>query len=118
PRANLLAYDITTGALVTSFAPSLNAQVLSVAASPDGSRIYAVGDFTTANGVARRRIAAFDATTGALITSFNPSGPNSQARAVIATNTTVYVGGGFEGAGGTARRNLIAYQASNGVILP
>ena len=34
PRGNLLAYDITTGNLVTSFAPSLNGQVMSVAASP------------------------------------------------------------------------------------
>ena len=39
-RNNLLAYDITTGDLVTSFAPDLNGQVLSVAASPDGSRVY------------------------------------------------------------------------------
>ena len=61
PRSNLVVYDITTGQMV-SFAvnPSLNAQVLSVAASPDGSRVYVVGDFTTANGAARRRVAAFD----------------------------------------------------------
>ena len=38
PRSNLVVYDITTGQMV-NFAvnPSLNAQVLSVAASPDGS---------------------------------------------------------------------------------
>ena len=59
PRGNLLAYDITTGNLITSFAPTVNAQVLSVSASPDGSRIYAVGDFSIANGAARRRVAAF-----------------------------------------------------------
>src|SRR5215210_5777877 len=33
PRGNLLAYDITTGNLVTTFAPNLNGQVMSVAAS-------------------------------------------------------------------------------------
>ncbi len=74
PRGNLLAYDITTGNLVTSFNPSLNGQVLSVTASPDGSRIYVVGDFTTANGQARRRVAAYSTATGALITAFNPVG--------------------------------------------
>ena len=101
PR-NLLAYDLITGQLLTSFAPTLNAQVLSLAASPDGARIYAVGDFTTVNGQARRRVVAVDATTGALVTAFNPAGVNSQARAVAVTADAVYVGGGFAGLG-TAR---------------
>lgn len=117
-RNNLLAYDITTGNLVTSFAPDLNGQVLSVAASPDGTRIYVVGDFTTANGQARRRVAAYSTATGQLITNFNPVGVNSQARTVVATNTTAYVGGGFLGAGGTLRNNLAAFRASDGVLLP
>ena len=119
PRGNLLAYDITTGNLITSFNPSLNGQVLSVAASPDGSRIYVVGDFTTANGQARRRVAAYSTATGALIAAFNPVGVNSQARAVIATNDTVYVGGGFLGVGnGQLRSNLAAFRASDGGLLP
>jgi PKD repeat protein len=117
-RRNLLAYDITTGNLVTSFAPDLNGQVLSVAASPDGSRIYVAGDFTAANGQARRRVAAYSTATGALL-GWNPSGPNSQARAVIATNDSVYVGGGFAGLGnGTLRNNLVAYRASDAAVLP
>src|SRR3954468_6001670 len=49
-RNNLLAYDIVTGNLITSFAPDLNGQAMVVAASPDGSRIYVGGDFTRANG--------------------------------------------------------------------
>jgi PKD repeat protein len=119
PRSNILAYNLTTGALITSFAPTLNAQALSVAASPDGSRIYVAGDFTTVNGTARRRVAAIDAVTGALVTSFNPAGVNSQARAVIATATTVYVGGGFAGLGnGQLRNNLAAFRASDGAVLP
>lgn len=117
-RNNLLAYDITTGNLVTSFVPDLNGQVLSVAASPDGSRIYVAGDFTAANGQARRRVAAYSTATGLLL-PWNPSGPNSQARAVIATNDTVYVGGGFLGLGnGTLRNNLVAYRASDAGTQP
>lgn len=119
PRSNLVVYDITNGQMV-SFAvnPALNGQVLSVAASPDGSRVYVVGDFTTANGSARRRVAAYDSTTGALIASFNPTGVNSQARAVIATAGAVYVGGGFLGLGnGQSRNNLAAFSASDGAVL-
>ena len=120
PRSNLVVYDITTGQMV-NFAvnPSLGAQVLSVAASPDGSRVYVVGDFTTANGAARRRVAAYDANTGALITSFNPTGVNSQARAVVATSGAVFVGGGFGSLGnGTGRNNLAAFSATDGAVLP
>ena len=118
PRGNLLAYDIVTGNLITSFAPTLNGQVRAVTASPDGSRIYVVGDFSTANGQARSRIAAYSTATGALITSFNPVGVTASARAVVATNTAVYVGGGFQSAGGTTRRNLAAFSASTGALLP
>ena len=45
-RANILAFDITTGRLISGFAPVLNAQALAVAPSPDGSRLYIGGDFT------------------------------------------------------------------------
>jgi PKD repeat protein len=118
-RTHLLAYDIRTGVLVPGFAPQLNGQVLSVAASPDGSRVYAAGDFTTVNGVVRYRVVALDPTTGAVITAFNTPGVSSQARAVIATSTAVYVGGGFQATGnGVARRNLAAFNAANGAVLP
>ena len=43
-----------------------------------------VGDFTTANGQARRRVAAYSTATGQLITAFNPVGVNARARAVVA----------------------------------
>ena len=63
PRGNLLAYNITTGNLVTSFAPTLNGQVKTVAASPDGSRVYVGGTFTQADGQTRFNIAAYSTAT-------------------------------------------------------
>ena len=65
-RRNILAYNLTTGELLP-FAPVLNAQAFSIAASPDGSRIYVGGIFTTVNGEIRNRIAALNPTTGAII---------------------------------------------------
>ncbi|GMA86224.1 hypothetical protein GCM10025868_14740 [Angustibacter aerolatus] len=116
-RNNLLAYDITTGALITSFAPSLNAQVRQVSVSPDGTRVYVAGDFTQANGVSRNRVAAFNATTGALITSFAPV-LNSKASSILATDTAIYVGGVFTSANGNARSKVAAFAPSNGGLLP
>ncbi len=117
PRNNLLAFDIRTGELITSFAPELNGQVLAVAASPDGSRVYVTGDFTTADGQPRQRVAAYDTTTGQLVASFDPEGPSSQGRALAVTNDTVYVGGSFANSGLTLRNNLLAVRASDGALL-
>ena len=115
-RANLLAYDVVTGDLVTSFAPTFNAQVRAIAVSPDQTRIYVGGDFTTVNGISHRRIAAFNATTGALIASFNPP-MNYHVNALVATNTTVYAGGEFQDVGTQVRLGLAAFNASNGALL-
>ncbi|NYJ06256.1 PKD domain-containing protein [Petropleomorpha daqingensis] len=117
PRGNLLAYDITTGTLLTSWAPTLNAQALTIAASPDGSRIYVGGDFTQANGQPRQRVAAFDATTGALVAAWHPT-VNSQVRAIAATADTVYLGGSITAVGGVSRSRLAAVRASDGGLLP
>src|SRR4051812_28555331 len=93
-RANLLAYDIRTGVLVASFAPVLNGQVRGLTASPDGKRLYAVGDFTTVNGVRHNRVAAFDTATRTLVSSFAPSS-NGSVRSVAASASRVFVGGSF-----------------------
>src|SRR5699024_1886165 len=83
-RSHLMAYDLTTGAL-KSWAPRANAQVKGLAASPDGSTIYAVGTFTQVDGQNRYRIAAFDTATGEL-TNFRPS-VNSTINAVAVSSS-------------------------------
>jgi hypothetical protein len=119
PRSNILAYDIRTGALVTSFAPVVNRQVKTVTASPGGSRIYIGGNFTSVNGVGRNRIAALDPSTGALVTGFNAAA-DFTVNAVVATDATVYAAGAFNFAGpgaGVARSRLAAFAASDGALL-
>lgn len=117
PRGNLLAYDIRTGELVTSFAPNLNGQVKVVAASPDGSRLYVGGAFTQADGQPRWNIAAYSTVTGQLLTTFRPAVGGTSVNAIVATNTTVYVGGLITAGAGVPRTNLMAFSASNGALL-
>ncbi len=117
PRSNLLAYNIETGALVNSFNHVLNGEVKTVAASPDGTRLYVGGQFTTVDGVARYRVAAFDTATGALVTNFNP-GTNTTVQSIVATDSTVYIGGNFTSIGGQARVRAAAVSASTGAVLP
>ena len=111
PRANLLAYDITSGSLLP-FNHSLNGQGRAIAASPDGTRLYVGGDFTNVDGVAHNHLAAFDIASGALVSSFT-AGPNGSVRALAASNSMVYVGGNFTTvSGGTARTRLAAYTSA------
>jgi len=114
-RGNLVAFDINTGTM-TSFAPSFNGQIRAMAVSPDRTRLYVAGEFTTVNGTSRRRIAAFNVATGALVTSFAPP-VNYDVDAVVATDSTVYAGGSFLGVGSQDRQYLAAFNASNGALL-
>jgi PKD repeat protein len=116
-RTHLMAYDLTTG-VMTSFAPVLNGQVKSVVASPDGTRLYVGGDFTTINGGTRSRIAAFDLTkpTPELVTGFLAAADYT-VNAIAATNSTVYIGGDFNNARGVARKKLAAFSAADGSLL-
>ncbi len=113
-RPNLMSYTLSTG-VMTSWAPSVNAAVKAVVASPDGSRVYIGGSFTTADGVIHNRLAAYSTATGALISAFTPN-LNSTVNAIVATNSTVYVGGLFTTADGVARNRLAAFSASNGAL--
>ena len=116
-RNNFLAYDIRTGALITSFTPSLNAQALAVAASPDGKRVYVAGDFTQANGQVRNKVAAYDTATGQLVADFRPS-VTGQVRALAATNDKLYLGGTLTAVGSTSRTSMAAVSTVNGALLP
>ncbi len=113
-RAYMLAYDLTTGALLP-WAPVFNAQVRAIAGSPDGTRLYAAGDFTTIDGTPKSRIAAFDTATGALSAAFDARA-NYRVYAVVATNTAVYFSGPFTSVSGTTRLGGAAALASNGAV--
>ena len=114
-RNNLMAYNLTTG-VMTNFAPNLNGQVKAMAVSPDGTRLYVGGSFTTVNGANRYRLVAFNTATGAQITSWAPPSVNATVNTIVATDSTVYVGGIFGIAGGQTRSRLAAFTAATGAL--
>ena len=114
-RTDLLAYDVTTGVLLP-FNHTLNGEGRAIAGSPDGSRIYVGGSFTTVDGASHPRLAAFNTADGSLVTSFT-GGVNGGIRAVTATNTAVYVGGAFSAAGPAPSRTRLAGFSSAGALL-
>ena len=116
PRSNILAYDLVTGDLITSWAPSLNAQGREIKASADGATIFVGGDFDAVNGQTRTRVAALDAQTGALrgvepgrrTAPWTPSPLRATPSTWVATSRVL---------GAVARTRLAAVDASSGALL-
>jgi len=90
----------------------------------NATTLYAGGDFTTVNGVARSRLAAFDRATGSL-TAFDPNlqftaaqYPLPWANSIALSGGTLYAAGWFDHVGGQAREYLAAVDATTGALLP
>ncbi|MGD0374764.1 MAG: LamG domain-containing protein [Streptosporangiaceae bacterium] len=123
-RTYLAAFSSATGALITSFNPTITSTsgaadpgVYSLAVSPDGKTLYAGGTFDHVNGSYRDNLAAFSTATGAP-TSWAPSATAKvDAIAVSPSGGQIYVGGNFSHVDGVARTYAGAVDAS-GNLLP
>ena len=113
-RSNLLAFDIRTGKLIHTFAPTINGTVRALAASPDRKTLYIGGAFSSVNGKKRLRFAAVATGTGGL-RSQAPAFSND-VRAILTRGSTIYVGGTFSKVGSTKRSRLAALSASTGKL--
>lgn len=121
PQAKLAAFDSVTGEFLAAWRPQLDGTVFGLDVSPDGSRLYAVGDFQTIDGVEHKRIAAFSLADPRLPTLVAPTeftaSASSRVYAVRASADAVYIGGNFAFANGTARTKVAAL-ALDGSLLP
>jgi hypothetical protein len=116
-RSNILSYDITTGVLNTSFAPSFNGAVRTIVATSDHKHLYVGGAFTSVNGRGANHIAEIDATTGAQVTAFRASVTGTvYALALRADKNTLFVGGQFGSVDSKARSSLAAVAANIGIL--
>ncbi|WP_331953118.1 PKD domain-containing protein [Pengzhenrongella sp.] len=115
-RSNLLAYSLTTGALLTTWAPALNGPAYVITASPDKTRLYIGGNFTTVNGAAQARFVVLDRATGKRVDGFTV-GANAAVRAIASTPSTIYLGGNFNAVAGATRYRLAALSATTGSLL-
>lgn len=111
----LMAYDVTTGLVDQTFKPTFDNQVMEVEASPDGTKLFVVGQFNTINGVAKRKIASINPSTGAPIAGFTANA-NGRATSLAVSNTAVYVGGQFTAIGATSRGALAQLNPTTGAV--
>lgn len=116
PRQHLAAFDATTGALDASWTPQANGSVHALAASSDGSTVFAGGAFTTIDGATHNRLAAVDAATGTAVAGWD-TGANFPVWDLTVSGSRLYLGGSFTRVAGAARKRLAAVDADSGSVV-
>src|SRR5262249_40100924 len=70
--ARLASLNAATGQLINVWHPNADGAVRALAISPDGTLIYAGGEFSNIGSLARARLAALSAASGSAVATFNP----------------------------------------------
>jgi hypothetical protein len=117
-HAYLAAFSTSTGALISTWKPTAGAPVLSVAPSPNGSTVYAGGDFTKLDSVARTDAGAVTAATGALLPWAPVLNGTLTSVAVAPDDSRVLVGGYFTTINGLKQMAIGSTDPSTGANAP
>lgn len=118
-RYRVAAFSTATGALLTTFKPTINAPVSAIDAV--GDAVFIGGSFTSVNGVAKSNLASLRASDAATLPfAATPAGGGIQALTVSPDGGTVVVGGGFTtmNGSGSPGYGLARLNASTGASLP
>jgi hypothetical protein len=116
----LAAFDVTTGALVTTFRPTLNEQVHTLATLPNGD-VVAGGEFTSVNGVAETGIVALKA-DGSIDTTWNTTvqdrvaGDSFRINALAVSGSYLYIGGAVTHFAGGTKPSTYVYTRGLGRV--
>ena len=89
-------FDRDTGAWLPTFAPVINATVITLEEAPNGKLLIG-GEFTSVNGVARAGLAMLDPVTGATDPTFAASveGSPTSVREILLVGNQIYIAGQF-----------------------
>ncbi|WP_374968279.1 hypothetical protein [Terrabacter sp. BE26] len=114
-RRGVAKIDLATGTLDPTFRADADNMVLDLELTPDRTKLFLAGTFMAVNGAVRQRVAAVDATTGALVPSFAPQ-VNQSVFTVAVRQGYLYLGGQFTAIGTVARQHAARISAVNGSV--
>ena len=114
-RRNLLAFDATTGKLLTSFAPDPLGTVYKVLPAADGQSVYVAGSFQSAAGQAMPgRLFKVNVTTGAVDPNFTTPQITGDIRDLELVGNHLFIAGKFTNINGVAQKALGTVYADTG----
>lgn len=113
-RQRIFAFDRATGALIQSFDPAVNGIVRAIAVSPDGTRVYIGGQFTSVDGVSRTRLAALTA-SGTVVPGWDPSASRTVFD-IVEHDGYLYLAGTFARIDGVNRGGMARLVAATGAL--
>ncbi len=111
PRANLAAFDVNTGELLTDWRADTAGAVIALAV--DDNALWVGGSFTRVGTQTHNRIAKVSLTTGAPDASFTASA-NGNVRALDVDGTSLYAGGLFTTMNNLTANRLAKVDANTG----
>jgi beta-propeller uncharacterized protein DUF5122 len=123
-QPHLGALSGASGAADPTWQIGADGRVNALALSGDGARLYVGGDFASAGGAARRRLAAVaTAGSGAVDSGWNPGADMAvRALALSPDGVRLYAGGGDDNEDpnltGPPRRLLVAIDSAGGAVDP
>lgn len=112
-KDHLAAFDVTFATLIESWGPSVNGEVLSLAAAPDGSALYFGGRFTAVDGQPRQRAAAVSPIGG--LTPWRADA-NAAVYGLAVEGSAVFMGGDFRTVNNQPRSFVAAVSTTTGFV--
>ncbi|MBV1853476.1 malectin domain-containing carbohydrate-binding protein [Catellatospora tritici] len=123
PKANLFAFDATTGLVDPAFSPIINAEVSQVMPGPIANTVYVAGRFTAVNnttGGGYAKLVLLNTADGSLVTTFKAPAFNGAVNTVKQFGSRLLVGGFFTtvttGTTVVTRKGLATLNATTGAF--
>ncbi len=114
---HVAAFNASTGAVSTSFNPSVNGIVNAVAPGPNDHTVYVGGNFTKIGNTNVTDLALLDLNTGAIASGWtSPNFDYGEVRDLTLRGDHLYVGGTFAHVGGQLHQGLASLNPSTGAV--
>ncbi len=115
-RKNLFAFDLSTGNLITAFAPALDGDVNSLVPGPTTGTVIVGGAFNVVSGAKSKALVTLNVATGARITTFKPAVTNGGVNVVKRAGNRLFIGGSFTTLDGIVHGGIGTVNATTGAL--